>query len=229
MTVEVHQRPSAPQGRKQRMAGIFEVEHPLIANHLARLRDVSTPPPEFRVLVQRLAVLLAYEATKDLEVGPAHVQTPLAMTTGHVLSQRVGLIPILRAGLGMVDPVLNLIPGAEVWHLGVYRDEKTATPVEYYSRVQGTSPVDVALVLDPMLATGGSAVAALATLKEWGVPQAKLLAIIAAREGIDEVFSQFPDTQIFVCAIDPELNAKKYIVPGLGDAGDRIFNTQPGE
>ena len=188
--------------------------------------NVSTPPTEFRVLVQRLAVLLAYEATKDLELAPAHVQTPLAVTSGQVLDQRVGLIPILRAGLGMVDPVLNLIPGAEVWHLGVYRDEKTATPVEYYSRIQGTSPVDVALVLDPMLATGGSAVSALATLKDWGVPHVKLLALIAAREGIDEVFAQFPDTQIYVCAIDPELNDKKYIVPGLGDAGDRIFNTR---
>ena len=151
------------------------------------------------------------------------------MTTGHVLRQRIGLIPILRAGLGMVDPVLNLIPGAEVWHLGVYRDEATATPVEYYSRFPGTKPVDVALVLDPMLATGGSAVAALATLREWGVPHVKLLATIAAHEGIDEVIAQFPETQIYVCAIDPELNAKKYIVPGLGDAGDRIFNTQHGE
>ncbi|HEY2882976.1 MAG TPA: uracil phosphoribosyltransferase [Pirellulales bacterium] len=211
------------------MSGIFEVQHPLIQNHLARLRDVSTPPQEFRILIQRLAVLLAYEATQDLELAASHVQTPLAVTTGQVLSQRIGLIPILRAGLGMVDPVLNLIPGAEVWHLGVYRDEATAMPVEYYSRLQGSTPVDVALVLDPMLATGGSAVAALATLKEWGVPQVKLLAIIAAREGIDEVFLQFPDTQIFVCAIDAELNAKKYIVPGLGDAGDRIFNTQPVE
>jgi uracil phosphoribosyltransferase len=229
MSVQVPVRLNAPRERKQRMSGIFEVQHPLIANHLARLRDVSTPPAEFRVLVQRLAVLLAYEATKDLELAPAHVQTPLAVTTGQVLNQRIGLIPILRAGLGMVDPVLNLIPGAEVWHLGVYRDEKTATPVEYYSRIQGTSPVDVALVLDPMLATGGSAVAALATLKEWGVPHVKLLALIAAREGIEEVFAQFPDTQIYVCAIDPDLNSKKYIVPGLGDAGDRIFNTPPGE
>jgi uracil phosphoribosyltransferase len=229
MTVHSPSRLSEPKERKQRMSGIFEVQHPLIATHLARLRDVSTPPPEFRLLVQRLAVLVAYEATKDLELAPAHVQTPLAMTSGQVLDQRIGLIPILRAGLGMVDPVLNLIPGAEVWHLGVYRDEKTATPVEYYSRIQGTSPVDVALVLDPMLATGGSAVSALATLKEWGVPQVKLLAIIAAREGIDEVFSQFPDTQIYVCAIDPVLNDKKYIVPGLGDAGDRIFNTRPVE
>jgi uracil phosphoribosyltransferase len=229
MTVQFQERPNSAPERKLPVSGIFEVEHPLIANHLARLRDESTPPAEFRVLVQRLAVLLAYEATKDLELAPAHVRAPLAVTTGQVLNQRIGLIPILRAGLGMVDPVLNLIPGAEVWHLGVYRDEITATPIEYYSRFPGTSPVDVALVLDPMLATGGSAVAALATLKEWGVPQVKLLAVIAAREGIDEVFAQFPDTQIFVCAIDPELNAKKYIVPGLGDAGDRIFNTQPAE
>jgi uracil phosphoribosyltransferase len=210
------------------MSGIFEVQHPLIQHHLSQLRDKNTPPPEFRLLVQRLAVLLAYEATKDLELDPTRVQTPLATTGGHKLRQRIGLIPILRAGLGMVDQVLNLIPGSEVWHLGVYRDEATATPVEYYSRFQQTSPVDVALVLDPMLATGGSAVAALATLKEWGVPKVKVLAVIAAREGIDEVFAQFPDTQIYVCAIDPELNAKKYIVPGLGDAGDRIFNTQPG-
>jgi uracil phosphoribosyltransferase len=209
------------------MSGIFEAQHPLIAHHLSELRDKNTDPAEFRRLVQRLAVLLAYEATKDLEVDQTRVQTPLATTAGQKLRQRIGLIPILRAGLGMVDPVLNLIPGSEVWHLGVYRDEATATPVEYYKRFQQTSPVDVALVLDPMLATGGSAVAALATLKEWGVPQVKVLAVIAAREGIDEVFAQFPNTQIYVCAIDPELNAKKYIVPGLGDAGDRIFNTPP--
>jgi uracil phosphoribosyltransferase len=194
---------------------------------LARLRDKTTPPAEFRLLVQRLAVLLAYEATKDLELTAAHVETPLTLTSGQVLNQRIGLVPILRAGLGMVDPVLDLIPGAEVWHLGVYRDESTATPVEYYSRFTSASPVDVALVLDPMLATGGSAVAALATLREWGVRNVKLLGIIASREGIDEVIAQFPETQIYTCAIDPELNAKKYIVPGLGDAGDRIFNTQP--
>src|SRR5262245_13673965 len=229
MTVQLQARQTASHEGKHRMSGIFEVEHPLIQNHLARLRDVSTTPAEFRVLAQRLAVLLAYEATKDLELAPAHVQTPLAVTTGNVLNQRIGLIPILRAGLGLGAPVLILIPGAEVWHLGVYGDETTATPIEYYSRIQGTSPVDVALVLGPMLATGGSAVAALATLKEWGVPHVKLLAIIAAREGIDEVFAQFPDTQIYVCAIDPDLNDKKYIVPGLGDAGDRIFNTQPPE
>jgi uracil phosphoribosyltransferase len=228
MTVQLQSPQPTTRERKQRMSGIFEVQHPLIEHHLAELRDANTPPAQFRLLVQRLAILLAYEATKDLELDAARVQTPLAIALGHVLRQRIGLIPILRAGLGMVEPVLNLIPGSEVWHLGVYRDEATATPVEYYSRFPQTGPVDVALVLDPMLATGGSAVAALATLREWGVPQVKLLAVIAAREGIDEVFAQFPNTQIYVCAIDPELNAKKYIVPGLGDAGDRIFNTQPG-
>jgi uracil phosphoribosyltransferase len=229
MTVELQTPQPTSRERTRRMSGIFEVQHPLIAHHLSELRDKHTEPAEFRRLVQRLAVLLAYEATKDLEVDSTRVQTPLTSAAGSRLRQRIGLVPILRAGLGMIDPVLNLIPGSEVWHLGVYRDEATATPVEYYKKFQQTSPVDVALVLDPMLATGGSAVAALATLKEWGVPQVKVLAVIAAREGIDGVFSQFPDTQIYVCAIDPELNAKKYIVPGLGDAGDRIFNTPPAE
>jgi uracil phosphoribosyltransferase len=151
------------------MNGVFEVAHPLIQHHLTRLRDRTTPPTEFRALVQRLATLLAYEATKDLEVKPHTVETPLCEHTGRELGERVGLIPILRAGLGMIDPVLELIPSAEVWHLGVYRDEATARPVEYYSRIPATGPVDVALILDPMLATGGSAVAALASLREWEV------------------------------------------------------------
>ncbi len=207
------------------MSRVFEVAHPLIQHHLARLRDQQTPPAEFRLLIQRLAVLLAYEATKDLKTKPVEVQTPLARTAAQVLEQRIGLIPILRAGLGMVDPVLNLIPTAEVWHLGLYRDEATARPIEYYSKLPPQRPVDVALILDPMLATGGSAVAALSALSQWGVPVVKLLSVIAARDGIREVEKHFPATQIFVCAIDPELNCQKFIVPGLGDAGDRIFNT----
>lgn len=209
------------------MSHVIEVAHPLIQHHLTRLRDASTPPAEFRLLISRLAVLLAYEATQDLETVPSVVHTPLTVHTGNSLKQRVGLIPILRAGLGMVDPVLNLIPSAEVWHLGVYRDETTHRPVEYYSRMSQSQPVDVALILDPMLATGGSALAALASLGAWGVPRVKLLAVIAAREGIQEVINRYPHTQIFVCAIDAELNQHKYIVPGLGDAGDRIFNTLP--
>ncbi len=209
------------------MSGVFEVEHPLIACQLTRLRDKSTPPAEFRSLVSRLASLLAYEALKDLRTEPVTVETPLTKTQGSRLAQRVGLVPILRAGLGMVEPVLELIPQAEVWHLGLYRDEATAKPVKYYSKLPEERPVDVALVVDPMLATGGSAVAAMTTLREWGVPQVKLLALIASEEGCKVVESEFPDAQIYVCQIDPQLNDRKFIVPGLGDAGDRIFNTVP--
>ena len=207
------------------MSGVFEVSHPLIQCHLSRLRDKATPPEEFRLLVRRMATLLAYEATKDLVSDEIRVETPIATTTGRKLSQRIGLVPILRAGLGMVESVLDLIPTAEVWHLGLYRDEATALPVKYYSKLPPRRPVDVALILDPMLATGGSVMAALATLREWGVPQVKLLSIIAAEEGIKAVELEFPESQIYVCQIDPDLNSRKFIVPGLGDAGDRIFNT----
>src|SRR5436190_983200 len=164
-------------------------------------------------------------ATKDLLSTPVMVQTPLAKTEGRQLAQRIGLIPILRAGLGMVDPVLELIPTAEVWHLGLYRDEETAKPVKYYSKLPPERPVDVALILDPMLATGGSAVDALTTLRDWGVKHVKLLSLIAAEEGVKRVNFEFPNSQIYVCQIDPILNDRKFIVPGLGDAGDRIFNT----
>jgi uracil phosphoribosyltransferase len=217
--------PSVRRLAEEFMSGVFEVQHPLIQCHLTRLRDQSTPPPEFRQLVHRLASLLAYEATKDLRAEPVTVQTPLARTEGRRLAQRIGLVPILRAGLGMVDSVLELIPTAEVWHLGLYRDEETAKPVKYYAKLPAERPVDVALILDPMLATGGSVVAALTTLRDWGVPHVKLLSLIAAEEGVKLVESEFPDSQIYVCQIDPHLNDRKFIVPGLGDAGDRIFNT----
>ncbi|MEZ6116524.1 MAG: uracil phosphoribosyltransferase [Pirellulaceae bacterium] len=208
------------------MTNVNAVDHPLIRHHVTRLRSVETKPEEFRTLVGRLAVLLAYEATQDLQLTSTEVETPLVTTSGQKLSQRIGLVPILRAGLGMIDPVLNLLPSAEVWHLGLYRDESTAQPVEYYSKIPANQPVDVALVLDPMLATGGSAVAALTTLKNWGVPCVKLLSVIAAPEGIEFVKTEVPDAQIFVCAVDKKLNSQKFIVPGLGDAGDRIFNTR---
>jgi uracil phosphoribosyltransferase len=204
---------------------VIEVGHPLIKHHVARLRDRSTNPEQFRHCIDRLAVLLAYEATADLPLADQRIETPLAAAPGHRLDCRVGLIPILRAGLGMVDPILDLVPDAEVWHLGLYRDEATAEPVEYYSKLPDQLPVDVGLVLDPMLATGGSATAALAALKSWGVPRIKLLSVIGARDGIQRVTAESPETQIYVCAIDNELNARKFIVPGLGDAGDRIFNT----
>ena len=208
------------------MTFLFAADHPLIEHHLVRLRDRETSPSEFRSLVGRLAGLLAYEATKDLEVTPTSVMTPVDRAEGSQLSQRIGIVPILRAGLGMVDPVLNFIPDAEVWHLGLYRDEKTARPVEYYQKLPERDPVDVALVLDPMLATGGSATVAIRTLERWGVNSIKLCAMIAAQDGIDEVQREFPGTQIYVCTIDPILNENKFIVPGLGDAGDRIFNTR---
>lgn len=217
--------PSAQAPPTQSTSGPFEVAHPLVACHLASLRDANTPPAQVRAHVRRLATLLAYEATQDLTTEPIEVTTPLTQTEGERLSVRIGLVPILRAGLGMVDPVLDLIPSAEVWHLGLYRDEATAEPVEYYSKLPPGRPVDVALVVDPMLATGGSMLAALETLKRWGVGQLKLLSIIASQEGIDAVEAQFPEAQIYVCKIDPVLNDVKYIVPGLGDAGDRIFNT----
>jgi len=205
--------------------GVHEVCHPLVQLHLTQLRDKTTSASRFRQSVRRLATLMAYEVTKDLAVSVTSVETPVAETTGVDLAQRVGLIPILRAGLAMVDPVLDLVPTAEVWHLGLYRDEATAKPVPYYDKLPDERPVDVAIVLDPMLATGGSVMAALMTLRDWGVKQVKVASLIGSREGVDVVAAQFPEAQIYVCQIDPELNDQKFIVPGLGDAGDRIFNT----
>ena len=205
---------------------LVEVNHPLIKHHLSRLRDRHTPPAEFRQVVQRLAVLLAYEATKDLAIHPLEIETPLTRTTGQVLSQRIGLIPILRAGLGMVDPILNLIPTAEVWHLGLYRDETTARPVEYYSKLPPTKPVDIALVVDPMLATGHTAVAAIDRLKERGCRDLRLVCLLASPEGIAHFHGTHPEVPIWTAAIDSHLNEHGYIVPGLGDAGDRMFGTK---
>jgi uracil phosphoribosyltransferase len=209
------------------MSAVHEVAHPLIQHHLAKLREKTTPPDEFRRLVKRLASLLAYEATRDLGTEAIEIETPLVRTKAQRLSQRIGIVPILRAGLSMVDPLLELLPEAEVWHLGLYRDEATAQPVEYYNKLPAHDPVDVALVLDPMLATGGSAIAALQALRRWGVPTVKVLSLIAAPEGISNVTAACPEAQLFVCAIDRELNSRKFIVPGLGDAGDRSFNTVP--
>ena len=207
------------------MKNLVVINHPLVQHHLVTLRDEKTPPALFRTVIQRLTLLLAYEATQDLALQPVAVKTPLAVAQGGCLRQRIGLVPILRAGLGMVDAVLNLIPEAEVWHLGFYRDEKTLKPVEYYKKFPHTDPVDEALVLDPMLATGGSALAALAAVRQWGVRRSKLLAMIAAPEGVRKVHEAFPDTKVFVCAVDECLNDHAYIVPGLGDAGDRQFGT----
>ena len=201
------------------------VDHPLVQHHLGKLRDEATSPAEFRTLSHIIATFHASAATEDLELADTTVKTPVAMAPAKVLSQTVALVPILRAGLGLVDPLLNIIPTAEVWHLGLFRDEATAKPVEYYRKLPPTGPSDVALVLDPMLATGGSACLALDVLRQWGVPKTKLVVLIASPEGIAAVHEEFPDTEIITASVDECLNDRKYIVPGLGDAGDRLFNT----
>lgn len=201
------------------------VDHPLVQHHVGKLRDESTSPAEFRALSHIIATFLASAATEDLELADTTVKTPVAEAPAKVLSQTIALVPILRAGLGLVDPLLNVIPTAEVWHLGLFRDEDTAKPVEYYRKLPPTGPSDVALVLDPMLATGGSACLALDVLRQWGVPKTKLVVLIASPEGIAAVHEEFPETEIITASVDECLNDQKYIVPGLGDAGDRLFNT----
>ena len=208
------------------MQNVFELEHPLAAHHLSILRDTSTSPAQFRIQIRLLSMLLAVRATDDLLLTPYQVQTPLTEMSGKRMSQRIGIVPILRAGLGLVEPVLQLLPDAAVWHLGMYRDETTAEPVEYYCKLPSENAVDVGLVLDPMLATGGSIKAAVAALKRWGVQDIRVLSVIAARPGIEQFHQDFPDVKVFVAAIDEELNSHKFIVPGLGDAGDRMFNTE---
>jgi len=207
------------------MKNVTVIDHPLVQHHLTRLRDRQTKPADFRANIRRLATLTAYEATRDLGTRQCTVETPLETARGLRIFQRIAVLTILRAGLGMVDPILDLIPEAEVWHLGIYRDEATLQPVEYYQKLPDTHAADVALVLDPMLATGGSLVAALDAVRRWGVPRTKVLAIIAAPEGIRYLTARHPDASIYVCAVDRELNEHAYIIPGLGDAGDRAFNT----
>lgn len=204
---------------------LFEIQHAVTRHHLSWLRSTATDPAEFRRLIHRLAGCLAYEATRDLRSATVEVHTPLTTMTGSQLADRIALVPIMRAGLGMVEPVLEFIPDAVVWHLGIYRDEQTATPVEYYCRIPDTAPVDVALILDPMLATGGSARAAISVLKARGIRQVKILSVIAAQPGIQALQAEHPDVAIITCAVDPELNSHSFIVPGLGDAGDRQFKT----
>ena len=206
------------------MGNVVELKHPLVSHHLATLRDKSTPPHLFRDEVRRLSLLLAYEATSGLPTRRADIETPLARTECQQLSSRLGLVPILRAGLGMLTAIQDLIPNAEVWHLGFYRDESTHLPVEYYQKFSDPPP-DIAFVIDPMLATGGSASEGIKMVKKWGVKEIYLLCIIAAPEGIKNVSKAHPDVKIFTCAIDDCLNEDAYILPGLGDAGDRIFNT----
>jgi len=202
--------------------------HPAVLHKLALLRTVETEPKKFRELVREISWLVGYEALEDARVRPLRVQTPLEVIEGAELADRIGLIPILRAGLGMVDAMLELMPTAQVWHLGLFRDERTLRPVEYYNKLPDTATVDLCLILDPMLATGGSATAAIEVLKDWGASRIKLLNLIAAPEGVRAVATAHPDVAIHCAALDRQLNERGYILPGLGDAGDRQFGTGGG-
>jgi uracil phosphoribosyltransferase len=207
------------------MSNVYESQHPLVKHKLSRLRDVKTEPKKFRELVREIAALLAYEATADLATMPRELETPLAKMTGQELKEKIGLVPILRAGLGLVEGFWELMPSAEVWHIGLYRDEHTLRPVEYYNKLPLEPRVSVCLILDPMLATGGSATATADVLKKWGVKKIKFVGLIAAPEGIKAMQDKHPDIPIYIAAIDERLNERAYIVPGLGDAGDRQFGT----
>ncbi|HEX7619714.1 MAG TPA: uracil phosphoribosyltransferase [Anaerolineales bacterium] len=207
------------------MPNVFASQHPLVAHKLSRLRDRNTDPKKFRELVREIAALLAYEATADLVTVPRPLETPLTSITGAELKEKIGLVPILRAGLGMVEGIWGLMPTAEVWHIGLYRDEQTLKPVQYYNKLPVEPTVSVCLILDPMLATGGSAVATTDIVKRWGVKKIKFVGIIGAPEGIDAMQKAHPGVPIYLAAIDDHLNERGYIVPGLGDAGDRQFGT----
>ncbi|MEZ4516741.1 MAG: uracil phosphoribosyltransferase [Chloroflexota bacterium] len=204
---------------------VYESQHPLVKHKLTILRNMTTKPKKFRELIREIAMLLCYEATADLQTAPMAVQTPLGVAEGSELLEKVGLVPVLRAGLGMVDGMWEMMPGAEVWHIGLYRDEETLKPVSYYNKLPTSPTVEVCLVLDPMLATGGSAVAAVDILKKWGAKRVKFVGVLAAPEGVEALQTAHPDVPIHLAHIDKHLNEIGYIVPGLGDAGDRQFGT----
>jgi uracil phosphoribosyltransferase len=207
------------------MALVFPSTHPLVKHKLTLLRDTGTGPKKFRELVRELAILLAYEATADLALIDTDVRTPMGQARGAELADKIGLVPVLRAGLGMVEGIWEMMPSAEVWHIGLYRDEKTLRPVQYYNKLPVNPTVQVCLILDPMLATGGSATATCDILKQWGARRIKYVGLIAAPEGIRRLSTAHPDVPIHLAAVDERLNDIGYIVPGLGDAGDRQFGT----
>lgn len=202
-------------------------DHPLVRHKIRLLADKSTEPKLFRELTRELTALLVYEATRDLPTQEVTFETPLETTVGLEVTARVGLVPILRAGLGMTDAALVILPGADVWHLGLRRDEETHKPESYYNRLPDICPDDLVIVLDPMLATGGSATAAIATLKAWGAPQIVFVGLIAAPEGVQRLLQDHPDVPVHVALLDRQLDENAYIRPGLGDAGDRMFGTEP--
>lgn len=203
------------------------VAHPLVQHKVTLLRDKNAATRDFKALVNEIATLMAYEATKDLLLEPVEVETPLEKTTGvRVAGKKLALVPILRAGLGMVDGIIELIPNARVGHIGLYRDHATLEPVHYYFKIPGDEEDRLFLLLDPMLATGGSAVQAVTTLKQVGARRVRFLCLVAAPEGVGRMREAHPDVPIYTAALDRELNEHGYILPGLGDAGDRLFGTR---
>ncbi len=205
---------------------VYVSDHPLVLHKLALLRSLVTQPKKFRVLVREISLLLFYEATLDLPLAPMTVETPLGSAPGYEIAFQIGLMPILRAGLGMSEAILDILPNANVWHMGIHRDHETLEPVIYFKNPPTSSDVDVAIVMDPMLATGGSAIAAVNVLKEyWGASHIKFLGIIAAPEGVWALTNAHPDVTIYLAEVDEYLNDQGYIVPGLGDAGDRQYGT----
>jgi uracil phosphoribosyltransferase len=199
--------------------------HPAVLHKLRILRDKRTEPKKFRSVMRELSWLIGYEALTDIEVRPCEVETPFEPAVAHKLAVRIGLVPILRSGLGMVDAMLELMPSAEVWHLGLFRDERTLRPVEYYNKLPDSATVDLCLILDPMIATGGSAIAAIEVLKRWGAARIKMVTLIVAPEGMAAVAQAHPDVDIYCAALDRQLDERGYIMPGFGDAGDRQFGT----
>lgn len=210
---------------------VFVSSHPLAQHKLTLLRRRETEPKKFREVIGELAMMLIYEASQDLAVRVEPIETPLTATQGSVMAEKIGFVPILRAGLGMVEGAWKLLPQAEVWHLGFYRDERTLRPVAYYNKLPVAPTVDLCMILDPMLATGGSAIAAVDVLKRWGVSRIKFIGLLAAPEGIRALHAVHPDVAVHVAAVDERLTGAGdsfppgYIWPGLGDAGDRQFGT----
>lgn len=204
---------------------VHEMNHPLIMHKISMLRDEKTTVKEFRELVNEIALLMGYEATRDLDMVERPVKTPITETIGKYISKQVALVPVLRAGLGMVDALMSLIPAAKVGHIGLYRDHETHEPVEYYCKLPPDISERQTIVLDPMLATGGSAAAAIDFIKQRGGKKIKLMCVIAAPEGVETLSKAHPDVEIYCGVIDEKLNENCYIVPGLGDAGDRLFGT----
>ncbi len=206
---------------------VYIFDHPLIQHKLTLMRDVNTGTKEFRELLEEISMLMVYEVTRDLPTEEIEVQTPICVTKSRVLSgKKIGIVPILRAGLGMVDGVANLIPAAKIGHIGLYRDPETHEPVEYYCKLPADSENRELIVLDPMLATGGSASAAISFIKQRGCKNIRLVNLIAAPEGIERIQKDHPDVNIYVAACDERLNEHAYIIPGLGDAGDRLYGTK---